>query len=47
MSVCVRRLTVVLCKEMSLLSKKFTSCLTAVGVGVSILRRSVLQRVWL
>lgn len=31
----VFRLTVVLCKEISLLSKKFTSCLTAAGVGVT------------
>lgn len=30
----VLRLTVVLCKEISLLSKKFTSCLTAAGVRV-------------
>lgn len=28
------RLTVVLCKEISLLSKKFTSCLTTAGVSV-------------
>lgn len=33
----VLRLTVVLCKEISLLSKKFTSCLTAAGVSFKIL----------
>lgn len=41
----VLRLTVVLCKEISLLSKKFTSCLTTAGVSVMIptYSRSVAQ----